>query len=337
MITTNSFPFLDMELYWSKEGELRFKVYKKDGLKIKYVEKGSAHTPATIAAIPNGVIKRLARLTSKIEENKNKTIDELYPEHSKVLKNAKLIDKFPKFKEIWENEDDIKNNNIKKIKNNKKNRQLYFTIKVSKFWKNPIHKIIKRLRNKYQLKWLRFAMCYKRHVNLAEKFNADLTTKLNEDLISLDLTNNPCNCHSTCKINGRCAYGEKCRSKCIVYESKCKICDYSYIGNTQQNFKARMNQHFCDVQNFITKNKKSDSFAKHFAKHFNEKPTNQQMREIISFKVLWNGNPLSLNKRFGKSDCSLCMAERLKILDYSRNWKTRNKLINFCSEIYGAC
>ena len=66
------FPYLDMELVWSEQGELQFQVYMKPNQQMKYLNKGSAHTHACFKAIPNGVYQRLAKLTTMTEENGDK-------------------------------------------------------------------------------------------------------------------------------------------------------------------------------------------------------------------------------------------------------------------------
>ena len=63
--TEPNFPFLDMEMLWSTKGTLYFQAYAKPNQKILYVDKRSAHRKSCLRAIPNGVLKRLARLTSK--------------------------------------------------------------------------------------------------------------------------------------------------------------------------------------------------------------------------------------------------------------------------------
>ena len=57
-----------------------------------------------------------------------------------------------------------------------------------------------------------------------------------------------CNCSIPSKVNGKCVYEGKCRSRCIIYEVKCCMCDAIYIGNTQQTFKKRMDGHFYDLK-----------------------------------------------------------------------------------------
>ena len=59
IVPNNKFPFLDMEISWSPEGDLQFGVFRKNGQQLKYVGKESTHTPGTIRAIPLGVLNCL--------------------------------------------------------------------------------------------------------------------------------------------------------------------------------------------------------------------------------------------------------------------------------------
>ena len=125
------------------------------------------------------------------------------------------------------------------------------------------------------------------------------------------------------------------KKNCIIYEAQCRICKSSYVGNSQQFLKSRMNKHYNDVQQCVLNGIATDTFAEHFARYFVEKPKSQQLCEMIKYKILWQGNPLSLSKTFGKSCCSLCIKERLIILDRLR--RDPSNLINKNSEIYGSC
>ena len=69
--------------------------------------------------------------------------------------------------------------------------------------------------------------------------------------------------------------------------------------------KKRMEQHFQDVAQKVANNKNSDSFAAHFAKHFTQKPSPQECREIMSFNILSTINPIGSMKTWGKSSCTL--------------------------------
>ena len=78
-----------------------------------------------------------------------------------------------------------------------------------------------------------------------------------------------------------------------------------------------MNQHFSETRSLVSKNLTSDTFAKHFVTHFTkgEKITTKDVRDKVSIEILWKGNPITCVKSFGKINCSLCMKERLLILN----------------------
>ena len=81
--------------------------------------------------------------------------------------------------------------------------------------------------------------------------------------------------------------------------------------------------------------KNSDSFVAPFAKQFTQKPSPQECREIMSFGILSTVNPIGSMKTWGKLSCTLCMKERIEIIDNSR--RRYSRIINACSEVYGAC
>ena len=95
-----------------------------------------------------------------------------------------------------------------------------------------------------------------------------------------------------------------------------------------------MEQHFQDVAQKFANNKNSDSFAAHFARHFTQKPSPQECREIMSFDILSTVNPIGSMKTWGNSSCTLCMKERIEIIDNSQ--RKYSRIINACSELYGA-
>jgi hypothetical protein len=98
-----------------------------------------------------------------------------------------------------------------------------------------------------------------------------------------------------------------------------------------------MNQHFQEVKLLVMKGQKSDSHASHFAKHFKpgHKPTPKELREMQTFDIMWQGEPLSVAKSFGTRECQLCSREKINIVKWSR--KEPEKPINTCSEICGGC
>jgi hypothetical protein len=68
----------------------------KENQVLKYLNRRSMHTDACFAAIPTGVMKRLASLTTRTEESELTRMDELYPAQAKALKKSNLApDTFP--------------------------------------------------------------------------------------------------------------------------------------------------------------------------------------------------------------------------------------------------
>ena len=137
------------------------------------------------------------------------------------------------------------------------------------------------------------------------------------------------------KVNGKCVYEGKCRSKCIIYEEKCSTCDAIYIGNTQQTFKKRMDGNFSNLQRLLKNGQKSDSFAAHFVQHFNDTTSRTELRKCMTFKVIKQLNLIGAMKTFTKPNCNLCMQERLTILKTLCDKCVT--VMNKNSEIYGAC
>ena len=169
-------------------------------------------------------------------------------------------------------------------------------------------------------------------------FQADLNDKLMEGIVSKDFKDRPCSCNARSLVNGKCIYGGNCRSCVVVYEAKCKICKCSYVVNTQQQLKQRINQHCNDVVKLVNCGERSDSFASHWGSHFedgNHDIRASDVRELIEVEILWQGSPIKCMRSFGKKTCRLCMEEKLEIL--KRNKKNPALLINSKGEVYGAC
>ena len=63
---------------------------------------------ATFKSIPNGVLNRLSKLTSIMDENSKTLINELCPSHTMELSKTGLsIKKVPTLKELWRNTDEL--------------------------------------------------------------------------------------------------------------------------------------------------------------------------------------------------------------------------------------
>ena len=108
--------------------------------------------------------------------------------------------------------------------------------------------------------------------------------------------------------------------------------------------KERLNQHYDDVRRLVNYEESSDSFAKHFAFHFlsNKKTGNKiskaDVRNLVEAEIVWQGKVIQVTKTFGKSECRLCIRERIAIYQAMKNEKLKesNLLINSGSELYGA-
>eukprot|EP00957_Ditylum_brightwellii_P135439 10326915-Ditylum_brightwellii.AAC.1 len=98
-----------------------------------------------------------------------------------------------------------KNEEEKEAKHN--DRTIYFLVGHSRFWKKlNIVNIIRHLKTRFNLTYLRFSMACRSYTNLHERFHGDLISKLNTDVESLDFMERPCNCNKTSRVNDECAY-----------------------------------------------------------------------------------------------------------------------------------
>mmetsp|Transcript_40255 Transcript_40255/g.49048 ORF Transcript_40255/g.49048 Transcript_40255/m.49048 type:complete len:278 (+) Transcript_40255:153-986(+) len=99
--TGPTFPFLDAELLWHEQGDLRWGVFQKPNQALKYVPRQSTHSGVTHSAITKGDFKRLTHLTTISAENGDLLLDRVYPHHASALRKASLAPKiFPSLNEI---------------------------------------------------------------------------------------------------------------------------------------------------------------------------------------------------------------------------------------------
>ena len=215
-----TFPFLDMELLWSSKGELQFQVHLKPNQELKYLNDGSAHTKACFKAIPNGVYKRLAKLTTITEENKDKKLDELYPKHFKALRKAKLVTKEvptlqAELQKTTTTTTDKDRDKAKEESDRNRRRSVFFCIGYSTIWNQPIHSMIKEIKQEFNLSWLRFSMAYHRFTNVREIFQGDMSGKIIKGVESKQFKNLSCNCRLG--PDRGCGYNNVCRNCVVVY------------------------------------------------------------------------------------------------------------------------
>ena len=121
-VTKDEFPFLDMKMKWTPEGELNFSVCIKAGQQLKYVGKESTLTPSTLCTIPSGVLNRLTKLASRNPSLHSEGVDKVYPDHANALRKAGLAPPdFPTMGDLQKMQDDkLETENEKEPDINKK-------------------------------------------------------------------------------------------------------------------------------------------------------------------------------------------------------------------------
>jgi hypothetical protein len=119
----------------------------KENQVLKNLNRRSTHNNACFAAIPTGVMKRLASLTTRTEESELTRMDELYPAHAKALKKSNLVlDTFPTLGKILDNKQmELAVSNAKEKKKNQDMQTVQFCLGMSKWWNDPVHTILKEL------------------------------------------------------------------------------------------------------------------------------------------------------------------------------------------------
>ena len=178
-------------------------------------------------------------------------IDEIYQGHDKALSKSGLAPKiYPTLREIWKEADAFKLNNDANLENRSGGRECttYFCIGISKIWRENIYNIIKKLRDCNSIKWLRTRMSYHRFPNLGETPEGYLVSKIRRNLASKDFLDGECNCNTTAKVKGRCAYRGECRRCCVIYKVTWKCCGDFYVGNTQNTLKKGTTLPICSTK-----------------------------------------------------------------------------------------
>ena len=143
-------------------------------------------------------------------------------------------------------------------------------------------------------------MSYHRFNSLAELLNEDLAAKIGRGIFSKYLMDKKCNCSLPSKVNIKCVEKGKCRSKYIIYEVKCSMCDNVNICNTQQTFKKIMDIHFSDILRLLKNGQKSNSFASYLEQHFNTTTSRTYLRKYMTLKLVKQLNTIGAMKTFTK-------------------------------------
>jgi hypothetical protein len=97
-----SFPYLDIRLLWNNASKIKSNLYKKPGKLIKYLNTGSHHHKNQKTAVLQGVELWLAILTAVLDDNKNISLLDIYPDNFKALSTASHIKNRTKDKSSWQ-------------------------------------------------------------------------------------------------------------------------------------------------------------------------------------------------------------------------------------------
>ena len=181
--------------------------YSKPGYQRKYLNMNGTHTAANKRSIPRGVSIRLTGITTRTDENQKESLSTLYPEvHSTMIKSGLLKGEavLPKLGKILDSrmEEQIASE-MRKEERKKDKRNVYPMSRYSENWRTPLHKTVKKLRDKHNLKWLRVRMINKRHQNLKEMLLGDIATKVTSGIVIVEAgyakktKKKLCNCRSS--------------------------------------------------------------------------------------------------------------------------------------------
>lgn len=185
-------------------------------------------------------------------------------------------------------------------------------------------------------------MSYKKFSSLRDRFKSDLDSKLRAGWESGDLRDPGCNCSHALLRDGTCIFGGKCRASGVVYKIRCRLCQQQYIGSTGMKLKDRIGQH-CNIAqaSHNGRHKEKSTFQTHFCNHLNvlfpdgEKVRGATVRNMLEVEVLWEGNPLTMNRMFGTRSCRLCLEEKVEILKHLD--KDPGMMVNTSIELMRGC
>ena len=109
----------------------------KPNQELKYLNKESAHSPACLDAIPNGVFQCLVKLSTVNSSNKNASLEEIYPTHLEKLWAVGLIKgKIPTLGEQLAHMDEVvepADERLSKRRKRDRKRAIYFKLGFSNF------------------------------------------------------------------------------------------------------------------------------------------------------------------------------------------------------------
>jgi hypothetical protein len=243
----SSFPYLDIKLSWNENNCLNFNVHKKPNKLMKYLNTHSHHYHHHKSAVLSGVELRLTLLTTMTPKNADLSISTIYPDKNEALQTAGQLKEnreLQTLQAVLKDESQSGPLQLERKSHKTDHHDTLFITKYANLGPNtrPINQVIKKLRNQYNLRWLRPRVVYSRHMNLHKKLLGNLKQKLLIGIVNADLGQWPCNCLMKFKVNGACAFGgdEPCCTTGVIYKVSCcasQSCNCFYICKSQQYIK----------------------------------------------------------------------------------------------------
>ena len=86
-------------------------------------------------------------------------------------------------------------------------------------------------------------MSYNQFPNIGGFLKGDIVGNISKGIGLKYISNHECNCNSTIKVKGTCAYRGESGACCVIYKVKCKQFISFYVGNTKNNLKKRTGRH----------------------------------------------------------------------------------------------
>ena len=153
-------------------------------------------------------------------------------------------------------------------------------------------------------------------------------------IVSEDYRDRPCNC-----VGPGCSYSNVCRKALVVYKITVQSTGKYYIGATSNTLKSRVAGHLQGARRFLRDGTRSSTLAHHLGQVWrsgsNAIPSAGMLRDELSYSILWQGDPFSCSKTFGKLTCKLCQKERVALVRHS--WSDEANMLNDRSELHGSC
>ena len=183
------FPHLDAELVWADNRDAQFRVHLKPNQQLLWLNADSIHTnhvskPSLWVSAKDCLNWQQSRKQTRIYHPTKSThnTSKLCNRHAGIVSK-----KVPTLTEQQlHNEEAKATKQAKDCSNNEQNgrKTTYSCLGCSNIWFEPVHSIIKSVKDKFNLQWLRVSMSYPKCTNLREIFQGHLFRKLTVGLTS---------------------------------------------------------------------------------------------------------------------------------------------------------